>query len=987
MPHKFLWMSAKETILERINYEEYFKRLHPEWRPGNNIQCPNSEAHDGGKDQNPSCKVFDVKGKGGVPGGGHCHTCGAKFSSVVGHQEMLLGGGKGSSNFHAALYLLWHEWIEPLVQPSTVQGFHDALMGDRKKIAWLDRQRGINKKTIRALMMGFNPDNNRITFPIPNNVGFWVNVRQWDWKHTHGGERKVIHWGRAGQFGANRIYPNWMLREGQELVWVEGEPDLACAVAQGYVAVTGGPAGAWKDSWGSDIAGKHVAVFGDVGDSTDAGMKGMMKTAEGMLPYAASVRTVVPPLDKEGGDFTDMVVDLGYDREEIDTLIEAADIMVGEKSAASVHAVTGAGTKSEPAMVLRRALEDNPNTLPLADASNAQHYMTKYGLQLHVAGRDLAPYLSPEVVEVTCGQDKGSKCTFCHMKKSGGTKVFQFHPDDPGVLGMVDCTVNQMKGQVKESCGIPKMCTIDLEVVRARNVEKLIVIPEISGRSDERGTYVLRTAYALKHGLQPNKAYTAKAYTAPDPRSMVATHVLVNVEPLENDLDTFEMNGSMSELEVFKPSAWTRDDVMEKLTDIANDLSQHVTMIYGRPDLHMAIDMVFHSVLQFRFNHEFVHKGWLDALVIGDTRCGKGYVAEGMVRHYRAAEVVSAENCSFAGLIGGMQQVQNRWNITWGRIPLNDRRMVVIDEVSGLSVDEIGRMSRVRSEGVAEITKIQSEKTTARTRLLWMGNPRSGEGMSTYPYGVEAVPELIGGMEDVARFDFATAVASAEVDPSIINRVRNDDTSEPKYGTAACRACITWVWSRKPDEVLFDEDTTLFILQHAVSELSGRYHPSIPLVQAENIRVKLARLAAAVAGRTFSSNEDGNLVVRKCHAEVAVDLMKMWYDKPSMGYHSYSDTAKEQSTLEQPSRVESMIMEQGDYAAILIRGLLGTRRIQISDVANWTGQDRYSAQDLIAEFVQQRAVYKEHSYYRLRPAMITLLRDLKASLIDEIRLD
>ncbi|MEK9208328.1 MAG: hypothetical protein AAB922_07610, partial [Patescibacteria group bacterium] len=178
-----------------------------------------------------------------------------------------------------------------------------------------------------------------------------------------------------------------------------------------------------------------------------------------------------------------------------------------------------------------------------------------------------------------------------------------------------------------------------------------------------------------------------------------------------------------------------------------------------RDDILHAFDLVAYSVLHFDFLRQRVRKGWVEGLVLGDTRCGKSETAQRLVQHYRAGEVATGENATYAGLIGGMQQTQKTWSITWGKIPLNDRRMLVIDEVSSLDHAAIARMSSVRSSGVAEVVKIQTERTASRVRLLWIGNPRRPRPLASYNSGVEAVQELIGQPEDVARFDFAVAVA------------------------------------------------------------------------------------------------------------------------------------------------------------------------------------------------------------------------------------
>jgi DNA replicative helicase MCM subunit Mcm2 (Cdc46/Mcm family) len=170
----------------------------------------------------------------------------------------------------------------------------------------------------------------------------------------------------------------------------------------------------------------------------------------------------------------------------------------------------------------------------------------------------------------------------------------------------------------------------------------------------------------------------------------------------------------------------------------------------------------------------------LDILVLGDTRCGKGYVAQGLSRHYGLGDIASGDSCSFAGLVGGLQQIRNSWRITWGLLPLNNNRLVIIDEASSMSPDDIARMSRIRSEGVAEIVKIIRESTQANTRLIWLANPRSGRPILSYNTGVQAVKELVGAVEDISRFDIVLTLATNEVPSEVINAVVSGETDDKK---------------------------------------------------------------------------------------------------------------------------------------------------------------------------------------------------------------
>jgi hypothetical protein len=388
---------------------------------------------------------------------------------------------------------------------------------------------------------------------------------------------------------------------------------------------------------------------------------------------------------------------------------------------------------------------------------------------------------------------------------------------------------------------------------------------------------------------------------------------------------------------------------------------------------------VFHSVLDFNFNGENIHKGWLELLVIGDTRCGKGYVAERLTKFYQLGEVVSGENCSFAGLVGGLQEFNKRWIITWGKIALNDKRLVVIDEASAIPLETIGRMSRVRSEGIAEITKIQSEKTRARTRQIWLSNCRSGKAINTYNNGVEAILELMGNSEDVSRFDFAITVAGNEVSSSLINAPSGKEESDKnKYTSEDFRNLVLWAWSRKVDQIKFTKKATRFVLTTSVI-MGRRYSPAIPLVQAENIRVKLAKLSVAVAARVFSTDPTGeSILVKEEHVAYAYELLKQLYSKPSMAYDVFSQTRIEMNSLTNEAAVKKLINGIGPHREDFIKGFLESNQISVTDTSDYTNKDKYLAKELIGKLVRLRCLTKEYAYYVKRPAFITLLRNLRS---------
>lgn len=407
--------------------------------------------------------------------------------------------------------------------------------------------------------------------------------------------------------------------------------------------------------------------------------------------------------------------------------------------------------------------------------------------------------------------------------------------------------------------------------------------------------------------------------------------------------------------------------IQAKLNQIHEDLEANVTKIYQRRDLLTVFDLVSHSVLEFAFQGDLVRKGWVEALVIGDTRCGKSESVSRVLEHYRCGELVTGENATYAGLVGGMQQTQKTWSITWGKYPLNDRRMLVIDELSGLPQEAISRMSGIRSSGVAEIVKIQTERTLARVRSLWLTNPRGKRPLAAFITGIHAIEDLIGHPEDIARFDCALTVATSEVPLSIINSSKRPKVKHV-YTSELCNRLIYWAWSRKANQVQFTGAAEEACLTLA-TELSKRYVP--PLVEGAEQRIKLARLGVALAARLFSTENGRDLLVTPQHIEYVAEFLDTIYKKPSMSFDLYSRTKIGETELENQEEIRHRLNTlPADFRGLLADAPAFTN----SDLQDFASLDREQAADLASFLVRKRAVRKgKFGYYKL-PAFIKFLR-------------
>jgi hypothetical protein len=446
-----------------------------------------------------------------------------------------------------------------------------------------------------------------------------------------------------------------------------------------------------------------------------------------------------------------------------------------------------------------------------------------------------------------------------------------------------------------------------------------------------------------------------------------------DLSKLETSLDRMDMDSdTIRDLRRFQPREG--QSPLYQVAAIAKELEEHVTHIYGRPQLHAAIDLVFHSALGFSLAGHPLRRGWLDLLVVGDTRTGKSEVASRIVDFYRAGEVVECESASFAGIIGGLQQYgsSKEWAVTWGAVPINDRRLVVLDEVSGLDPSEIAEMSSVRSSGTAQLTKIKQEETLARTRLIWMGNPRVGS-LKDVTYGVQAIQPLIGSPEDVARFDIAMSLRAGEVNAKEMNR--RHVPGKLHYPADSCNLLIRWAWSRTADQIIWMPGAEDEVFKHAV-DMGKRYIEEPPLVQVANVREKIARIAVALAIRTFSTDRSGERVlIRRVHVRDAVRFMDLLYRMEGFGYAERSrQIISERKEAEQHAQRIKKYMYEKPQLAEFLRGTGSFRRQDLEEILNI---DREDANQIISFLWSKKMVRKIKGDIKVEPTLHRILREVR----------
>jgi hypothetical protein len=430
-----------------------------------------------------------------------------------------------------------------------------------------------------------------------------------------------------------------------------------------------------------------------------------------------------------------------------------------------------------------------------------------------------------------------------------------FSAADPTVLSLIGVTRSPAERAIKALAKAVPQCNRPQVEIKSDQHRGAPVDPRARRARCDGRHRVRRPAGLLpRPRVARRTAATDARLHPPAPEDQATVHLLSEAEPAQDNISAFALTPELIKSSCRSSGRRRRG---RRFGDIYDDFRRTVHRIRDRLDMQIAYDLVWHSPIAFYFNGAFVRRGWVEAMVMGDSGQGKTEMAMELLRHYRLGERIQGEQTSGAGLIGGLEKMGDTWMLSWGRVPLNDKRLLIVDETQGLHTTQIEAMSDVRATGVAEITKIRTERTNARCRIVWLANPISGLTLAQHNQGVVAIKELFKKPEDVRRLDFAIAVASATSTTGDLDQRPPRRGGEPRYSSDLSRDARPVGVVRRPEQVDFSQAATDRILA-AATEM-GR---ALPRLDPARRAVRPAAQArpprrAAAAARVYSTDETG----------------------------------------------------------------------------------------------------------------------------------
>lgn len=496
----------------------------------------------------------------------------------------------------------------------------------------------------------------------------------------------------------------------------------------------------------------------------------------------------------------------------------------------------------------------------------------------------------PNVVKWTCHQDQlfddlPTICKDCPLREGSG----MWSLDDKNLKDLL-YIVEQDEAKVTKAIrgrfiGFPDKCPRGSHEILSRvKVKKAVFSPDVATEQDIDGYQSAeQPAFILGDlAMQEGSRYRTYFRSCSHPLDGNRIYMVIDrVEDSDNALNSFRMTPTINEQ---LTKAFRLETVVEAMKDRAVRMKGIINAPFMNPHpmITYAFDLTMHSPIAFNYNTSPIDKGYPEVIVIGETGTGKSEAATSFIKYVGIGNITVLKEASRASLLGGSDKLPSgALKVKWGTIPRNHRGFLVLDEAGGASKETLATLTDLRSSGVAKLEKmgVSGNQAPARTRLFWLSNPRSDNGrerpISSYSYGVDIIRELIGKEEDIRRFDAVLIVTKDDV-------IQNDWMETLDYtphDREIYRNLIYWVWSRKQNQVLWDDGVEKYI-KTVADKLNELYDTHVKLFGVEAWK-KLARLSVACAGATYSATEDGEcILVTKEHVDFVRQFLLDCYINP-----------------------------------------------------------------------------------------------------------
>lgn len=794
---------------------------------------------------------------------------------------------------------------------------HSPLTNELKELA---NRLGISDNVIDELNLG-SEDGKRISFPV-TMYDTILDTRSY---HP---DLKPKMLSRPNKDTAGLIIPYDVWIKSDKSRWTllcAGEKDMAVARSQGFNAITLTGGEHKTPTLLSCFKGRKVAI---VYDNDAAGEAGSKKVAAAIKDYASEVRVVTgfhEVCSEKGGDITDFFMKHGGTKQQLAHYIKNTPAFSNEEAEAVKEVETPTVTLMEATRPqnINRTLRSNIQVLAMSDASftiPSSYYFEKYA---------------------KAGDDK-------HATMDVDEKRYWYLEERTAkdILHLIDNKFReeQVIGNMRMIANVPaKEASVKRRILSKEVVFKCTVADLFETSNDETVTLEY-SAYVIGKKLESGKKYKVTHRIVPHPYDgQRLTMIILNVSEATDSVTNFKVSEHVKEhLRVVKDMEGSVEERIDVLVNKVRGLTKYET----NADIIKTIDFAYNTVLEFHFRNFKNVRGYLDTLIVAESRVGKSSTAEALQKAYGLGIFTSlaGSSATVPGIIGGSNKTAGgAFQTRAGLIPQNHRGLIIFEELAKCNAQLIKELTDVRSSGRARIVRVGgSLDLPALVRMISLTNTRNTTGtaprpITSYPNGIEILTDLIGSAEDIARYDLML-ILSERGSSMDVNWEPPKTLPEEVYRTR-----VRWIWSRKPEQIIISHEVESFIIEKC-NELNEKYNSHIKIFGTEAWK-KVTRLACAVAGYLVSTDETyENIIIKQEHVEYAVNFLVNIYDNETFRLKEYVESERKFEIVDEEGT--KLLQEIYITSSILLLQLEGSSVCTRPELMAATGlpQDQFNAQ-------------------------------------------
>lgn len=794
---------------------------------------------------------------------------------------------------------------------------------------------GISEETINELNIA-SEDGKSISFPV-ELYGNLLDVRNYNPQ-----EKPKIK-SRKGAI-AGLVFPYHLLNESDKKRWVllcAGEKDMAVARSHGFNAVTLTGGELATPILKAPFKDRKIAI---VYDNDDAGIEGARKVASTLKPIAEEVKIVTGFHEiciESGEDITDFFMKYGGTKKDLIQYIEKAQPFSSED--------------------YEKELERTMPTVKLMEATKPKNINKMLRANIQVIATNESTYTVPTSIEAYKYKE-ASKETDVMMK---GEKRY-WHLTDKTAKDILHLIDNKFT-ETKINSNIRNLLKISEkeEHVRISKLTKEAVfkcsVTDLFETSSDDTSSIEYNAYIIGKKLESGKKYRAKFKLVPHPYDgQRLTMLIFDVEDANDSVTNFKLTPeNIENLKVVANMEGPLDNRISQLIDKVRGLTKYDT----DGTVIEAIDFSYNTVLEFHFKNFKNVKGYLDTILVTESRVGKSSTAEALQKAYGLGVFTSlaGSSATVAGIIGGSNKTAGgAFQTRAGLIPQNHKGLIIFEELAKCNSQMLKELTDVKSSQRARITRVNASlDLPASVRMISLTNTKASNTgvirpITSYPNGIEILSELIGTAEDIARFDLM-----------VIQPFRGGDIDQfwempEPLPIEVLRTRIRWIWSRKADDIVYDDDIENYIIQQC-NQLNKLYSSHIKIFGPEAWK-KVTRLAIAIAGYVVSADKSfEKIIVKKEHVDYAINFMIKIYDNDTFRLKEYVESERRYETVD----------EEGIHALQQMYVVFPALLVQLESSSSVTRPELMAATGLAQDhFVQQINQLVQQSFIRFQGQMI-----------------